>query len=113
VATVLIDAENVRRSAWPNVGQEELVRRCAHWAGAEGHEVVVVFDGPAPHLDERGVTVLGTGAESADDRLVRLAEEADGPLWLVTSDRELRRRVGDLAEHVIGGGSFIRELPPG
>ena len=111
--TVLVDAENVRRSVWPNIGPDELVRRCGAWAAAEGHETVVVFDGPAPDIAELGVTVLGTGAESADDRLVRLAEETNGPVWLVTSDRELRSRVADLAENVIGGGSFARELPPG
>jgi hypothetical protein len=113
VATVLVDAENVRRSVWPNVAPEELVRRCAAWGAAAGHRVAVVFDGPAPEVDEPGCKVLGTGAESADDCLVRFAEEMVGPVWLVTSDRELRRRVGELAEHVIGGGSFIRELPPG
>ena len=110
MATVLVDGENVRRSVWPNVGPHELVRRCAAWAAAEGHDLVVVFDGPAPDVEEAKVTVLGTGSESADDRLVLLAEEAAGEVWLVTSDRELRRRVGDFAERVIGGGSFVREL---
>jgi hypothetical protein len=42
--------------------------------------------------------------------LVELAREQPSPLWLVTSDRELRRRVGDLADRVIGGGSFLGEL---
>jgi hypothetical protein len=28
----------------------------------------------------------------------------------VTSDRELRERIGDRAERIIGGGSFAREL---
>lgn len=110
MATVLVDAENVRRSVWPNLRPDELVRRCARWAATEGHEVVVVFDGPAPEVAEPGGTVVGTGPESADDRLVLLAREANGPVWLVTSDRELRRRVRDLAERVIGGGSFVREL---
>jgi hypothetical protein len=113
VATVLVDAENVRRSVWPNVGPDELVRRCARWGAAEGHEVVVVFDGLSPGAAEPDVTVLGSGPESADDCLVRLAAEAHGPVWLVTSDRGLRRRVGSLAERVIGGGSFVRELPSG
>jgi hypothetical protein len=32
------------------------------------------------------------------------------PVWLVTSDRELRERVREHAERIIGGGSFAREL---
>jgi hypothetical protein len=112
VATVLVDAENVRRSVWPNVGPDELVRRCARWAAVEGHDAVVVFDGSAPDVGEPDVTVLGSGPESADDLLVRLAAEAYRPVWLVTSDRELRRRVGTLAERVIGGGSFVRDVSP-
>jgi hypothetical protein len=68
---------------------------------------VVVFDGTAP------AGGVGTGRESADDWLTReaatLAKEGR-PYWLVTSDRELRRRAGHQAEKVIGGGSFAREL---
>lgn len=54
--------------------------------------------------------VVFEGAESADDRIAREAAAADGPYWLVTSDRELRDRAGGAAERVIGGGSFAREL---
>ena len=116
---VLVDGENVRRSRWPNVSAEQLVELCAAWAAANDADVVVVFDGPAPgeligerEVDARTV-VAGAGAESADDWLVRRARElaAGGEdVWLVSSDRELRVRVGDAAARVIGGGSFVREL---
>jgi hypothetical protein len=110
VAIVLVDGENVRRSRWPNLDARELVRRCRLWAETE-HHVVVVFDGAAPELgSDTGITVVGSGERSADDFLVELAREQPSPLWLVTSDRELRRRVGDLADRVIGGGSFLGEL---
>jgi hypothetical protein len=110
VAVVLVDGENVRRSDWPNLDAGELVRRCRRWAGSE-HHVVVVFDGAAPELaSDTGIAVVGSGERSADDLLVELAREQPSPLWLVTSDRELRRRVGDLADRVIGGGSFLGEL---
>jgi hypothetical protein len=36
--------------------------------------------------------------------------ELPGPFWLATSDRALRARVGQRAEHVLGGGSFLREI---
>jgi hypothetical protein len=107
VTTVLVDAENVRRSVWPNIGPAELVELCAAWARAEGVEVVAVFDGSAP------AGAVGTGAESADDWIAREAarlRESGEVFWLVTSDRELRDRASAGAERVTGGGSFAREL---
>jgi len=32
VALVLVDAENVRRSQWPNISEEELVELVREWA---------------------------------------------------------------------------------
>jgi hypothetical protein len=106
VARVYVDGENVRRSTWPNVSRERLVELARAWAREHEHDVVVVFDGGAP---EEAEDVVGSGGESADEWLVREAERVDG-FWLVSSDRELRRRVGNRAERVIGGGSFVREL---
>jgi predicted RNA-binding protein with PIN domain len=106
VALVVVDGENARRSAWPNVSRERLVELAREWAAAHGHEVVVVFDGRAP---EEAEDVVGSGAESADEWIVREAARV-GELWLVTSDRELRRRVGESAERMIGGGAFLREI---
>jgi len=94
MATVLVDAENVRRSRWPNIPADELEELCQTWGDAHGHEVVVVWE----------------GAESADDRIARDVAALESPAWVVTSDRELRKRVGDRAERIIGGGAFAREL---
>jgi hypothetical protein len=93
---VFVDAENVRRSAWPNVSREQLVRLVDEWARREGVEARLVFE----------------GKETADDRIAREASELDG-YWLVTSDRGLRERAGARAERVIGGGSFLRQLRGG
>jgi len=115
VTTVLIDARNVLRSQWPNVPEHQLVWRALDWAQRHDHELVLVFDGKAPgavtgtqRLDERTLLV-GSGAESADDWLIR---EAPGypSAWLVTSDRALREAAGAGAERLIGGGAFLREL---
>jgi hypothetical protein len=92
--TVFVDAENVRRSLWPNIPRDELVQLVDAWAAREGVQPVVVFE----------------GEESADDRIAREAAQLDEPYWLVTSDRELRERAGGRAERVLGGGSFAREL---
>jgi hypothetical protein len=94
VATVLVDAENVRRSLWPNIPGDELEALSARWAADNEHDVVVVWE----------------GSESADDSIARLVREHEGPVWVVTSDRELRERVVPHADRVIGGGSFAREL---
>jgi rRNA-processing protein FCF1 len=87
---MLVDAENVRRSRWPNVARDDLERHVREWASREGHDAIVVFE----------------GAESADDWIAR----QEGPYWLVTSDRELRRRCGERAVRVTGGGAFLELL---
>jgi hypothetical protein len=113
LTVVLVDARNVLRSRWPNIPEDELVRRTAAWAETQGGEAVVVFDGPAPDVDA-GLRVVGTGTESADDWITREAARlaAEGTrYWLVTSDRELRERAGQAAERVIGGGTFASLLP--
>jgi hypothetical protein len=55
---------------------------------------------------------VGTGAESADDWLIREVPNHSGA-WLVTSDRELRGAAGGEAERLIGGGAFLRLLDSG
>jgi hypothetical protein len=92
--TVLVDAENVRRSLWPNIPRDELVRLVDAWGEREGHRPLVFFE----------------EAESADDRIARWAAEPEGPYWLVTSDRGLRERAAAGAARVIGGGAFARLL---
>jgi len=94
VALVLVDGENVRRSVWPNLSREQLEERAANWAKAHGHDAVVVWE---TH-------------ESADDTIARDVARLQAPLWVVTSDRELRQRVEPYVERVVGGGSFAREL---
>ena len=105
MALVVVDAENTRRSQWPNLSREELVGRVRSWAESEGHELLVVFDG-APPEDAPDLV----GSRNADDAIVELASTLGSPWWLVTSDRELRERVGGRPERVIGGGSFVRAI---
>jgi len=98
---VVIDAENVRRSTWPNLSKDELVKRARAWARSEGVPILIVFDGSPP---EDAPDLIGSGGRTADDVIADL----EGPFWLVSSDRGLRERVRDRAEKIIGGGSFLR-----
>jgi predicted RNA-binding protein with PIN domain len=94
VATVLVDAENVRRSVWPNLSREDLGELAAAWAAEHGHDVEVVWE----------------TNETADDSIARAVRELEPPIWVVTSDRELRHRVERYVERILGGGSFACEL---
>jgi len=105
VVLVVVDAENARRSLWPNLSREELVRRARVWAAREGHELLVVFDGPAP---EDAPDLVAS--PNADDAIVQLAGGLERPWWLVTSDRGLRARVGEAPERLLGGGTFVRTI---
>ena len=106
---MLIDAENVRRSAWPNVPAARLVELCRDWSERHQSDVVVVFDYDAPREhDTARCRVIGPG-ETADDWVAREAPSFT-PYWLVTSDRALRERAGREAQRTIGGGSFLRQL---
>ena len=106
---VLVDAQNVRRSLWPNLSPEQLVELLARWAEAEGAHAIAVFDGHGPET-VAGVELVETSTESADDWITRRVAELSEPYILVTSDRELRQRAGRNADRIIGGGAFAREL---
>jgi hypothetical protein len=105
VALVIVDAENVRRSTWPNLSPADLVARARAWARHEGHGLLVVFDGRAPEEAEDVAA-----APNADDEIVRVAREAGEPVWVATSDRGLRDRLDGYAQRLIGGGRFLAEL---
>lgn len=106
---LVVDAENVRRSIWPNVSRERLVELLARWAETSGDLPLIVYDGAAPPALP-GVETAGSGAESADDWITRHVRELAEPYTLVTSDRELRERAGANAARIVGGGAFVREL---
>jgi hypothetical protein len=105
MALVIVDAENVRRSIWPNVSREELVRRARSWAARGGHDLLIVFDGPPP---EEAPDLVGSS--HADDEIVRIAARRERPFWVATSDRGLRERLADRPERIVGGGTFVRWL---
>ena len=113
----LIDAENVRRSVWPNLDKNQLLNRSIDWANREGVAAWIIFDGPTPdgavgEQDLGGHRAVGTAGETADEWIIRKArelKESKQPFWLITSDRVLRDLASG-AERTLGGGTFAREL---
>jgi predicted RNA-binding protein with PIN domain len=91
-----------------------LVERLAGFAADGGREVTVVFDGrwrklEADAADVAVLFVLG-GRNAADDEIARLvaADAEPGELRVVTSDRELGRRVRASGAAVVAAGAFRR-----
>jgi predicted RNA-binding protein with PIN domain len=117
----LVDGMNVVGSRpedrwW--LDRQEAMRALAEqlraYAARTGEEVTVVFDGEpfeALHPGAPGVVFAGgPGPGAADDEIARrVAGDADPQsLRVVTSDRELARRVRGV--EVVGGGSFRERL---
>jgi hypothetical protein len=73
-------------------------------------EVVLVVEGAARGIDPAdGVSVVAAPG-SGDDEIARLAGLADGPVTVVTADRELRERVAAAGAGVIGPRALRRSL---
>jgi len=80
------------------------------WPGADG--MTIVFDGArVPSPPERAVTavevVVSGRGRSADDLIVQRVAERAGEAVVVTSDRELARRVSDLGALVVSSVRFL------
>ncbi len=96
----------------------ELLNRIQRWAATAGHDVVVVLDVAPPDLgegDHGGVSVVHArraGSNAADDRIVELVGEDPEPstLRVVSSDRQLRRRVRELGGGVWSAQDLLRRL---
>src|SRR5436305_12415074 len=107
----------------------ELAGRLAVWARDSGEQVTLVLDGRPVELGAHpGVEVVfasergrahsaegrgSDGRNAADRVLAAMAEQASdrGDLVVVTSDRELAERLGELGVAVEGAGGFAARLP--
>ena len=98
-----------RQGAW-----RRLARQLSEFAAASGEEVRLVLDGRRPRGWQYEVeTVFARGRRgAADDAIVELVQaDADpGSLNIVTSDRELERRVRELGAVVTPASGFRRRL---
>jgi predicted RNA-binding protein with PIN domain len=124
VARLVVDGMNVigsRPDGWwrdRDGAARALLGRLQRLAAGTADEIVLVLDGrPPPGMaegDHDGVTVLYPRSRSgdADGRIVELVASDPDPdsLHVVTSDRLLRRRVGERGGHTTGVGAFQRRL---
>lgn len=110
---VIVDAANVIGSVpdgwWRDRrGAAERLRDRLARDGIPGRdgpvELVMVVEGAARGVEPVPGVRVEAAPRSGDDRIVELvAEEAhDRPCLVVTADRELRRRVGELGAEVTG-----------
>jgi predicted RNA-binding protein with PIN domain len=121
---LIVDGNNVfgsRPDGWwrdREGAARNLVTELQSLAARTGDRITVVFDGrPLTGLEEgdhAGVAVLYArrrGRDAGDDRIVEtVRSDADpGALVVVTSDRELARRVRELGARVEGARSVSRE----
>lgn len=122
---VVVDGYNVSKQVergWPAKTLEEqrrlLAARCAQVRRREGAELRIVFDssepsvpGGGPRLPE-GVSVEFSGGPIADDAIVDIvgALDLDTPVVVVTSDRELQRRVAALGAAPVPSPSFLEAI---
>jgi predicted RNA-binding protein with PIN domain len=109
----LVDGMNVigsRPDGWwrdRQGAQRRLAGELAAWARDSGEDVAVVFDGRPHEIDAPGLDVAFAarrGADAADDDIVTRVGAASDPaaIRVVTSDRELTRRVQELGAEVVG-----------
>ena len=114
----LVDGNNVfgsRPDGWWNdrdAAAGRFTQRVAEWCRTHNDDVVIVFDAPVtPATEALGggnlsiVEAPRRGRDAADDHIVELADAADVPLRVVTSDRGLRRRLPHGVE-IWGVGRF-------
>jgi len=99
--------------------QRRLIGQLQSLVEASGADVTVVLDGrpladfpEGPHQGVRVLYASRRGRDAADDRIVELVAAAASPqsLVVVTSDRELRRRVQELGAEVVGSSALLRRI---
>jgi uncharacterized protein YaiI (UPF0178 family) len=86
----------------------KLVARLDAFAARTGDEVAVVLDGKPFELPAERVDVAFAsrrGPNAADDDIAARAEPG---ITVVTSDRDLARRVREKGAEVVGAGEFLR-----
>jgi len=124
---VIIDGNNLLhavRSLGPTrpPGRERLVKIIEHWAAQHGHQVTLVFDGPAPtgpfagqmHSDR--LEMMFSGQRTADDCIVERLNGLRNPdrVQVVSDDTAIRHAARERRCRTVATTALIAALfPPG
>ncbi len=115
----LIDGMNVigsRPTGWWRDRRgaiEQFTQRVAEFVALSGDSATVVFDGKPSSLPvEVDVVFAPGGPNAADDAIVGIVSDDLEPstVTVVTSDRELARRVHDRGVETVTASAFLRHL---
>ena len=115
----LIDGMNVigsRPNGWWRDRQgaiQQFTERVAEFVALSGDSATVVFDGKPFSLRTEVVVVFSRGRRNAaDDAIVGIVSDDREPfaLTVVTSDRELARRVDGCGVETVTASAFLRHL---
>jgi predicted RNA-binding protein with PIN domain len=97
--------------------REDLIGRLARYQALKGYSMTVVFDGGrSGWADEHGElrqgieVVFSRHGETADEVIVRMAEELGSACLVVSSDREVARRVRAAGGVAVSVGEFGARL---
>ena len=97
--------------------REELIGRLAHYRSLKGYAVTVVFDGGRSGWAEehgelrQGVEVVfSRHGETADEVIIRMAEDQGSSCLVVSSDREVARLVRAAGAVAVSVGEFETRL---
>jgi predicted RNA-binding protein with PIN domain len=120
-AHLVVDGYNVTKSGYPDLSLEKqrtrLLMGLSNLAARSGAEVTCCFDGIAlegrvPAVHARGVRVLFSKGETADDLIRRLvrAEPSGRPVCVVSSDREVADGVKRSGARPVSATALLRRL---
>ena len=118
---LVVDGYNVSKDARGKIGAQLADQRAwletllAGVAARYGVSVLVVWDGADDRTKavsaRRGVRVVFTKeSETADERIIAMVDDREGPVVVVSSDREVREHSSDLGANVIASGVFLQAV---
>ena len=121
---LVVDGYNVTKTGFPDLSLEKqrnrLLTGLSNLAARSGAEVTCCFDGAAlegrvPAAGARGVRVLFSKGETADELIRRLvrAEPAGRPVCVVSSDREVADGVRRSGARAVSAAALVRRLDRG
>jgi predicted RNA-binding protein with PIN domain len=124
---VIIDGNNLLhavRSLGPTrpPGRERLFKIIEHWAAQHGHEVTLIFDGPAPvgpfsgQMQSNRIELIFSGHRTADDCIVERLAGLRNPdrVQVVSDDGAIRHAARERRCRTVATTALIAALfPPG